>query len=233
MKKIGVLIPTRDRAHKISALHAQWFGTTDPAVPTECVIVLDEDNAATYPRLEGFRYVVVPCGGERGMTGPLNAAAAAVRDEYEFLGFWGDDHFPLTPGWNALMYEDLRARGPLAMAYGNDLLQGEGLPTAILMDGAFVRELGYMAHPSLRHLYVDNYWLWLGRELGTIAYLPHVVIEHQHCCVGKAPTDDMYRELNSSEMAGRDAAAFAALPAAFAAELAQLRTYQASHSTSA
>jgi len=235
MKAIAILIPTRERAHKVSAMHAQWFEVTDPAVATDCVLVLDEDNAETYPRLEGFRYIVLPSAvaGARGMTAPLNAAAAAVCEEYEFLGFWGDDHFPLTPGWNKIMYDRLRAQGPLAMAYGNDLLAGEGLATAVLMDAAYVRELGHMAHPSLQHLYVDNYWMWLARELGGLSYVPQVVIEHRHCSAGKAPSDDMYRALNSSEMFERDRAAYEALVnGAFGKELAQLRTYQESHSTS-
>lgn len=232
MKAIAILIPTRERAHKISALHAQWFKVTDPAPETECVIVLDEDNAETYPRLEGFRYVVV-AGGKRGVTRPLNAAAAAVCEEYEFLGFWGDDHVPLTPGWNRIMYDHLRAQGPLAMTYADDLLAGETLATEILMDAAYVRELGHMAHPSLQHLYADNYWMWLARQLGGLTYLPHVVIEHQHCSANKSPDDDMYRALNSSEMLQRDRVAYEALVSgAFDKELAQLRTYQASHSTS-
>jgi hypothetical protein len=41
MKQIAIIIPTRERNHKIKKLHEQWFNMLDPNVSTDCVIVLD------------------------------------------------------------------------------------------------------------------------------------------------------------------------------------------------
>ena len=78
------------------------------------------------------------------------------------------------------------------MAYGNDLLQGKKLPTAILMSSVIIQKLGYMAPPTLRHQWSDLFWLDLGQKLGTLTYFPNIIIEHLHHSVGKSSTDQTY-----------------------------------------
>lgn len=75
------------------------------------------------------------------------------------------------------------------------------------MDSEIVRRLGYMVPPTIQHLYIDNYFKTLGEWLGTLAYLPNVIIEHMHPHAGKADMDDGYRQVNSREAyrSGRDA----------------------------
>lgn len=196
---LAILIPTRDRNHKIKKLHEEWFKMTDPSVPTDCVIILDEDNEHTYERLDGFIYHVVQSNGVRGMTRPLNAVAKMLCHDYQYIGFWGDDHVPCTRGWNSLMVSTLEHHKPYSMVYGNDLLQQSNLPTEIIMDSRYVQKLGYMVPPSLVHLYVDNLWLFIGNFMKNIHYMPDVIIEHQHYTNKKAPVDDLYLELNSND----------------------------------
>jgi hypothetical protein len=196
MKQIGMIVPTRDRPANIQRLHDQWFKITNPSVTTECIIVLDQDNEAAYPRLEGFRYIVVQ-NDVRGVVYPLNQAAIQVCREYEYLGFWGDDHLPLTQNWNLMFYIALKSRGKYAMVYGDDGIQGQNLPTHVVMDSQIVRTLGYMGHPDIRHLYVDDLWKYIGNYLGTLVYMEDIKIEHRHYCNGKAPMDDMYAVNNS------------------------------------
>jgi hypothetical protein len=119
----------------------------------------------------------------------------------------GDDHRPRHIGWDESYLEALRERP--GMVYGNDLIQGAHLPTQIAMSASVVRALGHMAPPTLTHLYVDNYWLALGRAAGCITYLPDVVIEHMHPVAGKAAVDEGYSRVNAPEMYERDSAAFA------------------------
>jgi len=160
--------------------------------------VLDEDNEHTYPRLPGFIYEVVKTNGKRGITFPLNQAAIKYCNEYEFIGFWGDDHRPNTQSWNVSMYELLNNKKPYSMAYANDLLQGEKLATQIIIDSLYIRKLGYFVHPSIQHLYGDDFLMYIGRKMNNIHYLANVIIEHEHYTAGKAPQDSLYLELNSS-----------------------------------
>jgi hypothetical protein len=197
MKQIAILIPTRTRPQNINRLHQQWSTITDISITTDCVIVLDEDDESNYPRLEGFRYIVVKSNGTRGVVYPLNQAALQLCEEYEYLGFWGDDHYPLSSNWNLHMYNSLKERGPCAMVYGDDGIQGINLPTHILMDSRIVKTFGYMGHPMFKHLYVDDFWKYIGMYLGTLIYMNDIKIEHRHYCNNKAPVDELYAINNS------------------------------------
>jgi hypothetical protein len=65
-----------------------------------------------------------------------------------------------------------------------------------------------MAPPNQKQLFVDNYWKALGEALGTLTYLPEVIIEHLHPIAGKAPSDASYELSNSPERWRHDEEAF-------------------------
>lgn len=204
---LAVVVPTRGRPQNAARLQ-QAFAETDSlnAVP---VFVLDADD----PELPGYfaragvgeiGHITVHEGaGGSGMVAALNYAARVLADEYDALGFMGDDHLPRTAGWDAHVLGALNSPGP-AVVYGDDLLQGEKLPTAAFMPSRLVRALGFMAPPVLRHLYADNFWLELGGRLGTLRYLPGVVIEHVHPAAGKAAMDERYAAVNAPDADAAD-----------------------------
>ncbi|MFH8805289.1 glycosyltransferase family 2 protein [Streptomyces sp. NPDC017936] len=199
---LAVLVPTRGRPQNAIRLQ-QAFDDTDSlnAVP---VFVVDSDDPElpVYWEAAGdraIRHITVHEGATgTGMTAALNHAARHFAGEYEALGFMGDDHLPRTAGWDAHVLGALGTGEP-RIVYGDDLLQGERLPTAAFMPSRMVRALGYMAPPVLRHLYVDNFWLALGLHLDGLRYLPHVVIEHLHPAAGKASMDARYAAVNATE----------------------------------
>lgn len=199
MRNIAILIPSRDRNHKIKKLHSVWFNYLDPNITTDCIVILDEDNEHIYERMPGFIYEVVKTNGKRGVTYPVNQAANKYCNDYEYIGFWGDDHMPKTKNWNSLMYRVLHSNKPYAMAYANDLLQGSKLATEIIIDSLYIKNLGYMIHPDIQHLYCDDFWMYIGKYMNNIHYLDNVIIEHQHYSCGKSDEDSLYRELNTSE----------------------------------
>lgn len=198
-KEIAIIIPTRERPHKIQNLHKIWFELLDTSITTDCIIVLDEDNQHTYPRLDGFIYHIVNGSNIRGVTHPLNIVANRVCDDYEFIGFIGDDHIPRTKFWNKNVYDVLFKNTPLSMVYCNDLLQGKNLSTHIIMDSKFIKIMGFMGPTCFKHLFVDNFWMELGKTLENIHYLDNVVIEHLHYTTNKSPNDSLYSILNSRQ----------------------------------
>lgn len=148
--------------------------------------------------------------GAPGMVGALNDTAtwiASWPDGPFAIGFQGDDHRPRTKGWDAAYLDALHDLGT-GIVYGDDLLQRQNLPTQCAMTADIVRALGYMAPPNLTHLYVDNFWLSLGRSAECIRYLPDVVVEHCHPVARKANWDAGYARVNSSDMYAKDEAAF-------------------------
>jgi hypothetical protein len=179
----------------------------DTNAEANLVIVCDEDD----PKLEEYKAtgangLVYPREG-KGMAKPLNKAANELAYRYDFLAFMGDDHRPRTQGWDIAIQEELSKLGT-GLAYGNDLIQGAGLPTAVFMTADIVRTLGGMVPPNMIHLYLDNFWLELGRDLNAIAYREDVIIEHLHPIAGKAQWDEQYREVNAQEVYSADAIAF-------------------------
>ena len=214
MRKFAMICPSRGRPSAAGELARAFEETSDPA-GVQLVVVIDDDDperAGYAEALAGGRAMLLQTigRGARGMTRPLNAVATALCGPggAELIGFVGDDHRPRTPGWAERFAETLSGGGP-GFVYGNDLLMGERMPTAVAMTADVVRTLGYMAPPELYHLNVDVCWLEWGRALGRITYLPDVVIEHMHPAAGKAKLDDGYLAVNSRDMVEVDGAEWA------------------------
>jgi hypothetical protein len=198
-----MIVPSRGRPGNIARLQAAWDETA--AGDSHLLVACDEDDPELLGYLDACPSVTI---GPRERMGPtLNRLAVQEAPGYFAVGFMGDDHCPRTVGWDATMVAVLREMGT-GLAYGNDLLQRENLPTAVAMTSDIIQALGYFHPPGLIHLFLDNYWLGLGQQLGRIRYLPDVVIEHVHPLAKTAEWDAGYREVNSTAMYARDHATF-------------------------
>lgn len=209
MTDLVVIVPSRGRPRAAVDL-AREFDATRTA-DSRLVLSVDTDDPLRpeYSPLIENGPVTVDININTSMVDALNktALATASGSGAPFaIAFLGDDHRPRTKGWDAAYLDALREMGT-GIVYGNDLLQGERIPTQVAMTSDIVRTLGYMAPPELTHLYVDDCWLQLGRAIGSIRYLPDVVVEHLHPVAGKAQWDEGYARVNSREMYNRDQAA--------------------------
>ncbi|MFJ4637590.1 hypothetical protein ACIP69_18440 [Streptomyces hygroscopicus] len=206
-----VIIPTRGRPQAVPAITRAWHETGATA---DLLFAVDNDDpeldaykreAAKFKTGGQFRFVY---GRRLRLCGTLNQQAIKAAKRYRFLAFMGDDHRPRPAAipWDARIRECLSG-GP-GIVYGNDLLMGERMPTAVAMTSDIVTTLGYMAPPQLVHLCLDLVWLDWGRGMGRITYLDDMVIEHLHPAAGKAELDQGYEEANSSERVSSDSAAY-------------------------
>jgi hypothetical protein len=109
----------------------------------------------------------------------------------------GDDQRPRSLYWD-IDFTIVLDQG-VGIVYGNDLFQGENLPTAVAMHGTIVQELNGMAPDAFLHLYIDDFWKRLGLDIGALTYLPETIIEHMHPAVGKAEMDQGYFDVNTVE----------------------------------
>jgi hypothetical protein len=206
-----VIIPTRGRPHAIPEIMAAWDDTGATADVLFCV---DKDD----PELAGYKQQAKAYADDgrvrfvywarKRLVGTLNQAAVKNAGDYRFLGFLGDDHRPrpAEQPWDERIRICLSG-GP-GIVYGNDLLQGEAMATAVAMTSDIVETLGYMAPPAMVHLCVDLVWVEWGRGMERITYLDDMVIEHLHPAAGKAEIDQGYEECNSPEQVSSDAAAY-------------------------
>ena len=194
-KDVLIIVPTRGRPEASVEFHKEFL---ERSMISNLMFAIDEDDADNYPRIDGVLYEVNP---RMGMNGTLNYVANKYADEYKYIAFMGDDHRIKTFGWDIVMAEKI---GSLGIAYGNDLIQGSSLPTAVMMSSKIIKAIGYMAPPAQKHMYLDNFWLDLGTKLNAIHYLEDVVIEHQHFSVTGEKMDETYQETNDAAVYNAD-----------------------------
>lgn len=209
MNALVAIIPSRGRPHQAREVVTAFRDTCQ--ADTRLVIAVDRDD----PTLEAYLDLLQPdmvdvyiAPAPSTMVATLNAAARQYAPDAYALAFMGDDHRPRTPGWD-LAYLDALHGMTTGIVFGDDLLQHGRLPTQAAVTSDIVKALGHMAPPVLTHLYVDDYWLVLGKGADCIRYLPDVVVEHVHPFAGKAAMDDGYARVNDPAMYAKDGAAWA------------------------
>lgn len=203
MFEIMVLVPTRGRPQNAKRLYDSLMETANRGFGIEFCV--DEDDPYLEAYLEMLPRNAVAVGSSNRLGPWLNIASETHVDNYDIIGFIGDDVISRTYAWD----EDVReAYCEHMIAYPNDGWQGEGLPTSVFMDADLIATLGYMVNPHFKHLYIDNHWKRLGEELGTLTYLHEVNMEHMHPFAGKAADDATYQVANHPDMYSVDGAAF-------------------------
>lgn len=200
-----VLIPTRGRPDNAVALE-QAFVDTNTKAKRFYVVDFNDETRSQYSWKLPVESVIMIHNETSGMAYPLNYVARQFIGEFDNFAFMGDDHRPRTANWDEKFVEELYTGSDIV--YGNDLFQGSALPTAVAMSGEIVEALRGMVPDSQRHLYLDNFWLKLGQDLGRIKYMPDVIIEHCHAFNGKAPMDENYARVNAPEVYSADKVAF-------------------------
>jgi hypothetical protein len=207
MKEMIILVPTRGRPSNAVELLAEH----DKLSTHSDILFIIDANDPEHDQYE-FEVGADKCmtieNETRGMAYPINKAANAIvkENKYQYFAFLGDDHRPRTAGWDGILIQAMQRRP--SMAYSNDLLQGERLPTMITMTSDIVAALNGMVPPKMKHLYLDNFWKKLGQDLGALTYLDHVIVEHMHPVAGKAEWDEGYKEVNATEIYAFDALAY-------------------------
>lgn len=210
-----VIVPSRGRPQNIRRLLDAWEDTNAMAT---LVVAVDDDDPQLDNYIDAMKHAPndeqfqLHIGRRLRLAGTLNHVAnERVNREgalgSDIIGFMGDDHVPRTFKWDLEIEVTFSARG-IGVVYGNDLIQGPNLPTAVFMSAAIIRALGYMVPSGLTHMYLDNTWKVWGEGMGRLTYLHHTIIEHMHPIAGKAEWDDRYVEVNAGRQYAADEAAY-------------------------
>jgi glycosyltransferase involved in cell wall biosynthesis len=204
MLGMTILVPSRGRPENIIRLMDAWSTTTTRN--TRLLVLVDDDD----PKLN--EYLAIPnidiqVGPRLRIGGTLNAVAPIEAAKCFAIGFMGDDHLPRTKGWDDRFLTALDGVG-VGVTWGNDLYHGANLPTAVVMTSNIVTTLGYFVMPGGIHLFLDNFWLAIGRGIDSAHYLDDVIIEHIHPYFGKAEYDETYTEANDVKVSNADETTF-------------------------
>lgn len=218
IESMSVLVPSRGRPEAMAKLADRFQATCQDSTILHWIIDSDDEalpeyRAAYDESTYQFQAIWVVPKGPPGIVHPLNAVIDDLfHPQHGFyptiLAFLGDDFNPRTPGWDLKIEQQVADAGGTAIVYGNDLLQKERLCTAWFVSLDIVHTLGHLAPRELRHLYVDNFWMDLGKGADCLYYLPDVILEHMHPDAGKAEWDATYQQNNNSRSAAIDRAAY-------------------------
>lgn len=244
MTDLVVIVPSRGRPQAVAELAASFGATCTASTRLLFMVDIDDPDRPAYCRAVADSFGAIDVGihthmREDGtMVSALNDAAQlqlTINQPPFALGFMGDDHRPRTVGWDKRYLDALRELGT-GIVYGDDLLQHEKLPTQCAMTSDIVAALGYMAPPSLTHMYVDNFWLGLGRSAGCLCYLPDVVVEHMHPLATnpdgsrKAEWSEGHRRVNDRSMYAKDEVAYLTYCSTrFADDIAKVAALRGAH----
>lgn len=182
---LGILLPTRGRPQN---LHRFIEATAATAEDWHLYLRIDDDDPSTEEYNQVLNrwdhcddYITVVRGERIGFGASLNELALhADKGGMSHVGMFGDDVLPITECWDTALVEALG--DDLGVAYGDDGLRNKhakDLPTHYITQTEVYRRLGYLAPPTIRHLFLDNVARDIGRYLKNFVYVP-VKIQHLH-----------------------------------------------------
>lgn len=208
MTKLAIVVPTRGRPQNIKRLHKALQKT---CVTGYHLFVRKDDDDRSYARLPILENTTWITGPRIFFAASVNESVetALQEDDFTHIAILGDDVLPETVGWDKMLIDALP---DLGVAYGSDGLEhlhGEDLPTHVVVPVEMYKRLGWIALPTLRHLFCDNVWRELGK-LTTFVYVKEAKLSHLHRWNKKAPDDKTYREANDKQKRELDKAAFEA-----------------------
>ncbi len=186
MPDMLVIIPSRNRPDSVAEITECLLRTS---TDIDICFGFDDDDTSNYNYVPGIIYERNP---RVLMNGTNNILANKYADKYKFLCFLGDDVRPRTIAWDKILSKPL-INTP-GISYANDLIQKEFLPTHVVMSSEIIKALGFMAPPVLKHLFMDNFWLDLGKAIGQIHYFENVILEHMHPLLEKSSVDKVYQD---------------------------------------
>lgn len=187
MSDLLLAVPSRGRPGNIARLRDAMRETCRGS--TFLLVGLDDDD----PRFDEYpgrvTYVIRP--DLHKVTAWCNELITPLIDDYKYVGHFGDDNVPRTPGWDVQIMQALE-KTPFAFA--NDQYPGRTPGTLcchVFMRSEVVKTLGYFGPPSISHMYVDVAWYAWGTACG-ITYLHDVLIPHLHYTSGQSGHDQTY-----------------------------------------
>lgn len=184
MKELMIIVPSRYRSDNVAELSSY---VKEYSEISDLCFGFDNDDDTEYEPIPKVKFHRLP---RMRIGGTLNSLARMYAKQYKYIAFMGDDHRPKTHGWDSKLVEPLRLKD--GFSYGNDLLQGQALPTAIAMSSSIINTLGYMVPTNLKHFYFDNFWMDLGNATESLNYFDDVIIEHIHPMANKSDVDATY-----------------------------------------
>lgn len=198
-----VICPSRGRVEKCERMISSFKKNRYSA---EMIIRVDIDD----PCLEKYMEFDCPIigvipGEQQSITQMINDCILGYEMDYDFFSVVNDDFIYQTNNWDLILGYATRGCG---IAYGNDGIQGERIPTTSIISANLIHAVGWLQMPDLIGLYGDNVWKDIGQALGCLYYVPEVETTHMHPLQYRGEKDDIFKKTNSQERYRADYATY-------------------------
>lgn len=187
------VLPSRQRP---DALKRFFEGYIETEADSKGVVLLDIDDPKLHEyEIRNFPKDWIAIAGIRhdGLASMFNEAFHRFPNE-PWYSYMTDDTIPRTKHWDKILIEKAGNDG---VAYPDDGINGEKLAGIPVIGGDLVRDMGWLALPGLKRIYIDNAITEVARRAGKLHYCPEVLIEHMHFSNGKSAFDDTYAKPDS------------------------------------
>lgn len=175
------LLPSRQRPEHLRRFFDAYRET---GADSQGVVWLDGDDYDKYSDIDlpgGWHFII---HARLDSVGALTNEFFRKFPDEPWYGLLGDDVIPRTQGWDRKLID---AAGNDGLSYGNDRLYARASHPVV--GGDLVRELGWLALPGCKRIYIDNALEEAARRRGKVAYLNNVIVEHMHWSNGKRTKD--------------------------------------------
>lgn len=175
-----VIVPSRGRPQNIARLLDSLKATCK--LCTHLHVCIDNDD----PELDNYKLVmkratendILEIGPRKGLCEWTNKIAVPAAENYPYLASIGDDHVPVTPGWDRALVKAIERMGGTGFSYPWDDTR-EDIPEAVVVSSNIIRELGWFCMPDLSHWFCDTVWADLGRGIGALRHCRAIKVGHQ------------------------------------------------------
>lgn len=203
--QIKVICPTRSRPKECKRM-------VDSFLENSCMstikLYLDNDDPCLDEYRDTIKNVSYEIDFRKPTTEIINSHWNNSAEIYKYFSTTNDDFIYRTKNWDLKLVSEIKLKGGIGIAYGNDLLQGVNMPTTSVISREIVEALGWLQMPRLTHLFGDNVWHVIGKACNCISYRQDVIIEHIHAFSNKVGKDETFNRTNSQEMYRKDEQAF-------------------------
>ena len=197
MKDILVMVPHHSadgrRNKTLESLYLSWKETTSNK--SDFLVGMDEEDIK-YGDIN-FDNIILDINKERlNVIQKINYLTSKYVKNYKYVYFVGNDCIFKTKDWENIFLEEAN-KNKYCIFYGDDGHQHEKLCTHAFISVNIIESLGFMGPKFLRHYYVDNFWMEMGKHLNCLKYFPNIILEHNHPDANKSETDILYKQASN------------------------------------
>lgn len=195
MRDLAILVPSRGRPENVARLTERCAETCQTDYQLCWAFDDDDPTLDESKRAAGHGYIWT--GPRDGLGGWTNKMWHELEHDFRYFMSMGDDHFPVTHGWDKLMVAALEAHGGgFAYCWNGHHQEIRNFPEMCMISAPVLSALGWVCEPTMKHYCVDVVWMELGDAAECLYYLPDVNIQHRHWMFPEdpGPRDDTYWE---------------------------------------